>query len=1408
MDGQIYVSGFGGDASFHTYDWSTGARDTSGITNLPVGIYTVTITDAVGCTGVETYELTAPPAIVIDTAYATGEISMNPGFNGYGVNCHGNNNGQIWFAISGGTGSHSYLWSNGETTNTGITNLTVGTYTLTVTDDLGCTATASYEITQPDTLIASIAGQTSVLCFGDSTGTATVGGTGGSGGYTFEWNDDNSQTTATATNLPVGNYIVTISDSNNCEATTSVSITEPLALGISITSQTNVDCNGNSTGEATATGNNGTPNYTYEWSDPLSQTNATATGLAQGIYTVTVTDANLCEATTTVTITEPVTLSASIIGQTNVDCNGNNSGSATAAGVDGTAGYTYEWSDPSSQTTATATNLSQGTYTVTVTDAQLCEATTTVTITEPISLSATITSQTNVDCNGNSTGSATAVGVDGTADYTYEWSDPSSQTTATATNLSEGTYTVTVTDANLCEATTTVTITEFSILQASITGQTNVDCNGNFTGEATAAGVGGSGGYTYEWSDPSSQSTATATSLPNNTYTVTITDSNNCTATTSVIITEPSILSVSITAQTPADCNGTSTGSATAEGAGGAGGYTYSWSDPLSQTIATATSLAATTYTVTVTDANLCTATTSVIITEPITLTVSITSQTNIDCNGNSTGSATALGADGNGGYTYEWSDPLSQTTATASNLSEGTYTVTVTDSKNCEATTTVTITEPITLIASITAQTNVACNGGSTGSATAAGVDGAGGYSYEWNDINNQTSATATNLTSGTYTVTVTDANNCEATNTVTITQSSLLVANITAQTNIDCNGNNNGSATVTASDGIGPYTYEWSDPSSQTSNIASTLIAGSYTVTVTDSNNCNVTATVTITEPDELTSTISDIDIECNGDNDGSINLSPAGGTSPYTFQWNNGVAAVEDLTGLGPGTYNVTITDENNCTTTNTIEITEPPILAINTVSTNNISCNDGTDGSIEISASGGTPNYSYSWGGVDCSILTNIALGKTATQSSTDFGGVPERAIDGNTSGLYSTGSVSHTGNESEPWWQVDLQSIGNIGEVVVWNRTDACCDDRLDDIYVFVSDVPFTSNTIAATLTQPGVTNYYISTFNNPSETFNVNGTGRYVRVQKVGNSTALNLAEVQVFPSCSTSSILGDLSAGTYTVTVTDDNNCTATASYTLTESTQLELTANITDVNCYGGNDGFVIDVNVAGGTPGYSFDWNDYDTETWYPFEESTDDESGGGHHLITSNGTIQYSNDAVERNSSFLFDGNTRLRYDNTTTGFLRDAFTERTIMMWINPDDLSGIETLFAEGDDFDGMGIRLDGNSIIFQVDRLGEPDMSITINSIPDHNWHHVAFTFDNGILSAYLDGVHIGSTSSPDYTSIQFHGSAGGIGGDYGPNVFGDNVDRYEGLMDDFCLLYTSPSPRDATLSRMPSSA
>ncbi|MBN9386397.1 MAG: SprB repeat-containing protein, partial [Chitinophagaceae bacterium] len=557
-------------------------------------------------------------------------------------------------------------------------------------------------------------------------------------------------------------------------------------------------------------------------------TTATASGLAAGSYTVTVTDAKGCAATATITITQPTSLSATT-AITNVSCNGGSNGSVVITPAGGTGPYTI---------TPAQTGLAAGNYTFTVKDANGCSISMPVTITQPTPITAT-TAITNVSCNGGSNGSVVITPSGGTDPYTI---------TPAQTGLAAGNYTFTITDANGCSINVPVTINEPSPITAT-TAVTNVSCNGGSNGAVVITPSGGTGPYTI---------TPAQTGLAAGNYTFTVKDANGCSINVPITINEPSPITAT-TAVTNVSCNGGSNGSVVITPSGGTGPYTITPAQ---------TGLAAGNYTFTVKDANGCSINVPVIITEPSLITAT-TAITNVSCNGGNNGSVVITPSGGTGPYTIT----PTQTGLTASN-----YTFTVTDANGCSINVPVTIAQP-TPITTTSTTTNVACNGGSTGSATVTASGGTPPYSYSWNTTPVQTTATASGLAAGSYTVTVTDANGCTKTATVAISQPTTITAT-TAITNVSCNGGSNGAVVITPSGGTGPYTIT----PAQTG-----LTAGNYTFTITDANGCSINVPVIITQPSPITTASTTTDVACNGASTGTATVTASGGTPPYSYSWN---------------------------------------------------------------------------------------------------------------------------------------------------------------------------------------------------------------------------------------------------------------------------------------------------------------------------------------------------------------------------------------------------------------------------------------------------------------------------------------------------------------------------------------
>ncbi len=241
----------------------------------------------------------------------------------------------------------------------------------------------------------------------------------------------------------------------------------------------------------------------------------------------------------------------------------------------------------------------------------------------------------------------------------------------------------------------------------------------------------------------------------------------------------------------------------------------------------------------------------------------------------------------------------------------------------------------------SITASSNVSCNGGTDGSVTATATPGDPNYSYIWSNgssTSNTSSTTNTinNLAAGTYTVTVTDDNGTTATTSTTIMQPSATIASASVTSALDCNGDTDGQVTASPSGGTSPYTYSWN--TGETNATETNLGAGTYSVTITDQNGCTDSASVTLTQPAAMVASASvSSALNCNGDTDGQVTASPSGGTGPYTYSWNTGETNATE-TSLGAGTYSVTITDQNGCTDSASVSLTQPAAISGGTIQTN--------------------------------------------------------------------------------------------------------------------------------------------------------------------------------------------------------------------------------------------------------------------------------------------------------------------------------------------------------------------------------------------------------------------------------------------------------------------------------------
>ncbi|MBI4647851.1 MAG: gliding motility-associated C-terminal domain-containing protein, partial [Bacteroidia bacterium] len=739
-----------GGSGIYMHDWD-GATSSLSATNIenPVfnndieGNYQLTymVVDDRGCSGIDIINIIVSPSPDLSTFVDSANCSVA--------------DGSAWVVASGGLTPYSYLWDDNSVNDT-LYNVPAGLYSVTVTDANTCSSSVIVEIPNIGAGEVTIKLVNGIICFGGSDAILTVSMTGGTPPFDYYWlsGNDTIATTDTVYDLPAGPFEVGIWDAGLCFASDTFTVLQPPAINTTI-SPVHISCFGLTNGQASLSVSGGTPTYTYLWN--TLQTTPIISNLSAGTYYVTVTDNYSCSIIDTAIIVEPAQILVNFQNITDITCYGYSDGAVTASGSGGVPGYTFNWSNLT--TNATLSNVSAGSYIVTITDANGCTAKDTIELAQPDSLYLA-GSSIDATCN-NSNGQATVTVTDGTAPYSYEWEAAAgAQTTATAVNLSQGEYTVLVTDSNDCESNIDVLVGNVPSGTVTVTVNSHISCFGLSDGEMWASvTTGGNPPYTFLWSNTSNDTIIS--NLTAGAYNVTITDANNCSATGDDFISQPLALIIK-SALHNVTCFGYSDGQIDLDVDNGTEPYSYLWSD--STTTEDLYYLSGDTFSVTVTDANGCIKIDSFVITEPDEIGLEWTS-TEAVCYGTNTGSATVTASGGVGGYSYSWCSTAGyQTTAIATNLFGGYYySVTVTDSTGCDMHIGNNVAQPtqIIIIDSATYVRNASCVENNDGKIIIGLEGGILPYHYEWS--NGSSTDSLINITEGLYTVTVTDSHQCK---------------------------------------------------------------------------------------------------------------------------------------------------------------------------------------------------------------------------------------------------------------------------------------------------------------------------------------------------------------------------------------------------------------------------------------------------------------------------------------------------------------------------------------------------------------------------------------------------------------------------------------------------------------------
>ncbi len=857
------------------------------------------------------------------------------------VSCFGGNDGIALANVSGGSSPYTYLWSSGSTSST-ATNLSAGTNTVTVTDVSNNTATGSVFINQPSPLNVGLSA-TQVSCNGDSDGSITALPAGGTSPYIFNWST--GATTSTINNLSAGTYSVTITDDNQCQTVNTTTIFEPAAITSSIGIDNEISCFGGNDGALTVSASGGTPNYSYSWS--TGATTASIDNLNAGVYTVTIIDANGCEEVEGLNLGQPSVLTL-ILESTDETIFGGNDGTATAIVGGGAPAYTYAWSNGA--TTPVITDLAPGIYGVTVSDQNDCQISGDV---EVLAVSCSLAaSSTSVapSCFGSSDGSISITVSGQVGVVSYQWSHDPNLNGPNAGNLSAGVYSVTITDELNCFSILSVNLPDGNAISIG-SELVPVSCTDSCDASILLNPSGGNGSFNVLWS--TGDTGLMIDNLCAGAYSATVTDALGCQESINILIENPLPLAIA-SIITDVDCNGASTGSIQIVASGGTSPYSYAWSTGATST--DITNLSASSYTLTLTDNNGCTLVNDFVVQEPDSLSLSIT-VTNESANDAADGSLDASVIGGSDPYDFLWS--TGDTTSLIENLAPGFYTLIVTDANGCELTGSATVGAfncnlEIEIIA-----TEPACFSGQDGALEASILSGEAPFEFDWST--GSTNASITDLTAGSYSLTVIDASNCSIQLNYELGEPDSLQISASIQDAI-CFGSCDGAVNLTVLGGSPPYAFEWS--TGITAQNIDNLCAGMYTLSLTDNNGCSLIDSFTVVEPLEMVGMIVAEAFSCLGSEGQDLWVEVSNNQGEYNVIWSPNGEQTDTIQISSDTVYSVNIEDELGCAVDVVANFNyyEPMQLEFEVQGLSSVNSNDGV---ILSSIQGGVGPYNYEW-----------------------------------------------------------------------------------------------------------------------------------------------------------------------------------------------------------------------------------------------------------------------------------------------------------------------------------------------------------------------------------------------------------------------------------------------------------
>jgi len=1199
--GSATVSPKGG-ASGYTIKW--GDANTSMTRNdlLANVEYRYTVTDQAGCSKDSTVTLSQPTKLT----YSVN--STNP-------TCFSSNNGSISVTPSGGTPPYRIVWTDNASTEMIRTGLSGISYSFTLYDKNDyCSTGSTVPLIAPANLTFSV-NSVNPKCSSSNDGTISITPSGGTPPYRIVWTDGSTEMNRTG--LSGISYSFTLYDKNDyCSTGSTVPLIAPANLTFSVNS-VNPKCSSSNDGTISITPSGGTPPYRIVWTDGSTEMNRT--GLSGISYSFTLYDKNdYCSTGSTVPLTAPANLTFSV-NSANPKCSSSNDGTISITPSGGTPPYRIVWTDGSTE--MNRTGLSGISYGFTLYDKNdYCSTGSTVPLTAPENLTFSVNSV-NPKCSSSNDGTISITPSGGTSPYRIVWTDGSTE--MSRTGLSGISYGFTLYDKNdYCSTGSTITLTAPGNLSFSL-NSVKPTCSNSNNGSISVTPSGGTPPYRIVWTDGSTEMNRSG--LSGSSYSFTLYDNSDyCSISSSVPLTAPENLTFSVNSANPR-CSSSNDGTISITPIGGTPPYRIIWTD--GSTEMSRTGLSGISYSFTLYDKNdYCSTGSTIPLTAPANLTFNLNS-TNPKCSSSNDGTISITPSGGTPPYRIVWTDGSTEMNRT--DLSGISYSFTLYDKNDyCSTSSAVPLTAPANLTFSINS-TNLTCFNSNNGTISVTPSGGTPPYRIVWTD--GSTEMSRTDLSASSYDFTVYDNHSCSTSSYKTLTQPTQITASINSK-NLSCFNANDGEVTVTPAGGVPPYSILWTDNNS-TDKTRTNLSALTYSFIITDGTGCSRSFDVPLTQPNLLTTTVETKNSSCFQADNGTIIVTPTGGTAPYSISWTDNSTTNFERTGLEAKSYSYTVKDAHQCTSSSTITLTQPNLLTIDSIVSVQATCYGRTDGSAKVKIMGGTRDYKLIW-----SDASNGRVISSTDSIVTDFNNPIEcYSTITNRTGKYKLGvtdvnscfqtlTVTITQPDSldlkveiDPVkcnggdWIIRAKAKGgvalekpnplpyvyewyeknSIGDSQKLGSTDSILVCKAGNYFVKIIDKNLNQKLMSFNLEDPSVLSVSLVKTDiqchgdsiGSVEAIPTGGTAPYSYLWGKGETTKK----------------LEHLKSGNYSVTVTDSHGCSALGNIDINESKALKATLyRSTDISCNGSDNG-IITIKGEGGSGSYKLRYKNDNSPVW---------------------------------------------------------------------------------------------------------------------------------------------------------------------------------------------------------------